>query len=331
MSRTHSSSRTPPRPTHYLATPPPEDHDDDSNAAWLPRTQPSQTEYFHTPMVADEDEFERMNLPSKSGMPPLTRQTTYSSLPPSPRYEDYDFAGKVDIKEFEEALGRIGKGGLRRSSVSASAVPRSLSVNDMLSGGGSGGGAGKSEETEEDAGVSMWDLLKDEVGVEDWDGWIVDGKWERIANFLAVPLAVEKVRPLVIDLILQANFQVTLFGALLCLDGFLYNFTILPIRSIFATARIASNAIARRPILPIPPTHLLSILRMLLLFIPTVILLVATDASKMYHTVRGQDTIKLYVIFNALEVSLLFQIMFSPSKADGRSPIDCVVLSDKMS
>jgi len=41
---------------------------------------------------------------------------------------------------------------------------------------------------------------------------------------------------------------------------------------------------------------------MLLLFIPTVILLVATDASKMYHTVRGQDTIKLYVIFNALEV-----------------------------
>jgi hypothetical protein len=44
---------------------------------------------------------------------------------------------------------------------------------------------------------------------------------------------------------------------------------------------------------------------MLLLFIPTVILLVATDASKMYHTVRGQDTIKLYVIFNALEVGHL--------------------------
>ena len=41
---------------------------------------------------------------------------------------------------------------------------------------------------------------------------------------------------------------------------------------------------------------------MLLLIVPTAILLVATDASKMYHTVRGQDTIKLYVIFNALEV-----------------------------
>jgi len=55
------------------------------------------------------------------------------------------------------------------------------------------GGVGKVEEKEEDEGMSMWDLLKDEVGVEDWDGWIVDGKWERISNFLAVPLAVEKV------------------------------------------------------------------------------------------------------------------------------------------
>ena len=28
-----------------------------------------------------------------------------------------------------------------------------------------------------------------------------------------------------------------------------------------------------------------------------------TDASRIYHSIRGQDTIKLYVIFNALEVS----------------------------
>lgn len=23
----------------------------------------------------------------------------------------------------------------------------------------------------------IWELLKDEMGVEDWEGWIVDGKW----------------------------------------------------------------------------------------------------------------------------------------------------------
>jgi hypothetical protein len=69
---------------------------------------------------------------------------------------------------------------------------------------------------------------------------------------------------------------------------------------------------------------------MLLLFIPTVILLVATDASKMYHTVRGQDTIKLYVIFNALEVGLPW-FPCGKEVADDRSPIDCAVLSAKMS
>jgi hypothetical protein len=189
LSRRQSSSRTPPRPTHY-PTPPPEDHDPhlDPSTVWPTRTQVP-VEYFHTPMMG-EDEFERLALPSKSGMPPLTRQTTYSSLPPSPRYDEYDI-GTEKVKEFEEALGRLAKGGLRRSSVSASAVPRSFSVDDMRT----TSGVPKVEEKEEDEGMSMWDLLKDEVGVEDWDGWIVDGKWERIANFLAVPLAVEKVHP----------------------------------------------------------------------------------------------------------------------------------------
>lgn len=37
-----------------------------------------------------------------------------------------------------------------------------------------------------------------------------------------------------------------------------------------------------------------------------------TDASKMYHGVRGQETIKLYVLFNVLEVSSLFLFSFPP-------------------
>lgn len=41
---------------------------------------------------------------------------------------------------------------------------------------------------------------------------------------------------------------------------------------------------------------------MLLVIFSVVILLPLTDASKIYHSIRGQDTIKLYVIFNALEV-----------------------------
>ena len=119
---------------------------------------------------------------------------------------------------------------------------------------------------------------------------------ERIANFLAVPLAVERV---------------TLFGALLCLDGFLYNFTILPVRATVAVGRVLTNLWHRLGYtsssrsstpLAVPPGHMQAIVRTMLLVIPTIILLAATDASKMYHSVRGQDTIKLYVIFNALEV-----------------------------
>lgn len=183
-------------------------------------------------------------------------------------------------------------------------------------------GAEGKESSGEISGI--WELLKDEMGAEDWEGWIADGKWsvhcylalllvsstdhshrERIANFLAVPLAVEKT---------------TLFGALLCLDGFLYNFTILPIRSTFALVRILSNFSRNRAWWPVPIAHLNSILRMFLLMIPTGVLLVSTDASKMYHTVRGQDTIKLYVIFNALEVSQIYlydKMLYAKTKQIG--------------
>ncbi|KJE02403.1 hypothetical protein I311_03800 [Cryptococcus gattii NT-10] len=254
---------------------------------------------------------------------PEDKLSTYSSLPPSPRTEflstpkrkaldrdeldeildqlgntssrsdaDYDVDGgdETDVEEWWPARSRrptIGEEdrpdqGYRSTSElmsPSSPISATTAEHDSLT------GAEGKESSGEISGI--WELLKDEMGAEDWEGWIADGKWERIANFLAVPLAVEKT---------------TLFGALLCLDGFLYNFTVLPIRSTFALVRILSNFSRNRAWWPVPIAHLNSILRMLLLMIPTGVLLVSTDASKMYHTVRGQDTIKLYVIFNALEI-----------------------------
>lgn len=43
----------------------------------------------------------------------------------------------------------------------------------------------------------------------------------------------------------------------------------------------------------------------ILVLLATLILQRITDASRMYHSVRGQETIKLYVIFNVLEVGPL--------------------------
>jgi hypothetical protein len=143
----------------------------------------------------DEQPFQRIAPPNPT-MPPLTRQTTYSSLPPSPRYEQYDFAEtKIKGKEFEEALGRLVNGdGKEKGRILSLNVPAYVDLNQsgMTEGRGQVKVEKENEEINEE-GLSMWDLLRDEVGVEDWDGWIVDGKWERIANFLAVPLAVEKV------------------------------------------------------------------------------------------------------------------------------------------
>ena len=98
------------------------------------------------------------------------------------------------------------------------------------------------------------------------------------------------------------------FGFILCFDSFLYTFTILPIRFVLALSRFVSNIFRRSPP-PLPPSQKADLLRALLLVISLLILNPLTDASKIYHMIRGQDTIKLYVIFNALEVrQSLFQV-----------------------
>ncbi|KAF8198103.1 eukaryotic membrane protein family-domain-containing protein [Pholiota molesta] len=98
------------------------------------------------------------------------------------------------------------------------------------------------------------------------------------------------------------------FGFILCFDSFLYTFTILPIRFISTT---------------LPPSQKADLLRALLLIASLLILNPLTDASKIYHTIRGQETIKLYVIFNALEIDIL-DCLFSRSTLEPlsrRSPV----------
>ena len=92
-----------------------------------------------------------------------------------------------------------------------------------------------------------------------------------------------------------------LFGFVVCLDSFLYTFTILPIRFVLAFSRLLINTITPSAP-PLPASQKADIIRALLLVISIIILAPLTDASKIYHSIRGQDTIKLYVIFNALEV-----------------------------
>lgn len=132
---------------------------------------------------------------------------------------------------------------------------------------------------------SLWDYLREELLATDFDSH-QELKWDRVSNFLNIPVAIEKIIG---------------FGFVLCLDSFLYTFTILPIRFALAWTRFVLNAFSRSAP-PLPPSQKADILRTLLLVVSIMILNPLTDASQIYHSIRGQDTIKLYVIFNALEI-----------------------------
>ena len=151
---------------------------------------------------------------------------------------------------------------------------------------------------------------------------------ERIINFFLLPPKLEGAMT---------------FGVLACLDSWLYIFTILPLRFVQAVAVLLGNWRARvwdylnydgnklrkksrraagsadspgsaaggekerkrkqeRKISRLSPTHKADILRGMVLFISCWFLM-RFDASKMYHAIRGQSGIKLYVIYNMLDVS----------------------------
>ncbi|KAF9268667.1 DUF747-domain-containing protein [Marasmius fiardii PR-910] len=133
---------------------------------------------------------------------------------------------------------------------------------------------------------SLWDYLREELLATDFDSH-QELKWERVSNFLSIPLAMEKIIG---------------FGFILCFDSFLYTFTVLPIRFALAFFRLFINLLSRSAP-PLPPSQKADIIRTLLLVTSIAILYPLTDASKIYHFIRGQDTIKLYVIFNALEIA----------------------------
>ncbi|KAF8971129.1 eukaryotic membrane protein family-domain-containing protein [Flammula alnicola] len=136
-----------------------------------------------------------------------------------------------------------------------------------------------------DAPFSLWDYLREELLATDFDSH-QELKWERVSNFLSMPVAMEKIIG---------------FGFILCFDSFLYTFTILPIRFVLALFPFIAN-LFRRSAPSLPPSQKADLLRALLLVTSLLILNPLTDASKIYHTIRGQETIKLYVIFNALEI-----------------------------
>jgi hypothetical protein len=111
-------------------------------------------------------------------------------------------------------------------------------------------------------------------------------------------------------LIHQQNQSNQSIGYLVCLDAFLHLFTILPLKILIILFNLCNRYILvyvyRIPQIGGGLKHLTqqqkSDLLNGLLIICACFLLQNVDASRLYHSIRGQAIIKLYVIFNALEI-----------------------------
>lgn len=137
-------------------------------------------------------------------------------------------------------------------------------------------------------------------------------KRERMWNFLMLPYCLERV---------------ALLGWVICLEMFLHTFTILPIRTFKAILYIFKDSWKsvekiRNRLKSLPRPMKNDILTFILLIISCMFLL-NTNASKIYHSIRGQNALKLYVIFNSLELGdkLLTAL--------GLDIMDCLLLGTK--
>ncbi|KAI1887301.1 hypothetical protein AGOR_G00188880 [Albula goreensis] len=111
---------------------------------------------------------------------------------------------------------------------------------------------------------------------------------ERVYTCLRIPKELEKLM---------------IFGFFLCLDAFLYVFTLLPLRVLLALVRLLTlpccGLSGSRLLQPAQVCDLLKGFIMIICYS----MMHYVDYSMMYHLIRGQSVIKLYIIYNMLEVA----------------------------
>ncbi|GAB2226700.1 hypothetical protein Droror1_Dr00022519 [Drosera rotundifolia] len=110
----------------------------------------------------------------------------------------------------------------------------------------------------------------------------------------------EKERERVYDTIFRLPWRCELLidvGFFVCMNSFLSLFTIMPVRVLMTLWRLLIARKAKKL-----STAELSDLSCLIVLACGVLLLGQTDISLIYHMIRGQGTIKLYVVYNVLEI-----------------------------
>jgi hypothetical protein len=143
---------------------------------------------------------------------------------------------------------------------------------------------------------NFWNYIKLELlGMNEADQEVDVKAIESVANFVAVPLIVE---------------QVLLYGVLVCLDSFLFMFAYLPVRFISAVVRLILELIFNPLVISelqlvngrfFHTSHGFDIMRGIILAFGCVCLHFV-NMGALYHFIRGQTMVKLYVLTGMLEV-----------------------------
>lgn len=115
---------------------------------------------------------------------------------------------------------------------------------------------------------------------------------QKIYTFMKIPRELEKFMA---------------YGVLQCVDSFLYIHTFLPIRYLMALWAVIWRPIAtcfgwrRRGQRMLSPAEICDLLKGSIWIIATFIIL-SVDTNRMYHIIKSQSVIKLYIFYNMLEV-----------------------------
>ncbi|XP_055676739.1 protein TAPT1 homolog [Lutzomyia longipalpis] len=144
--------------------------------------------------------------------------------------------------------------------------------------------------------ASLYDFLK----VELTRGYMLEHDEERysarrqkIYAFMKIPREVESF---------------IFYGVLQCADSFLYIHTFLPVRYLLAMWAIIYRPIAscfglrRRKRRLLAPAEVCDLLKGSIWIICTLLMVSFVDTSRMYHIIKSQSIIKLYIFYNMLEV-----------------------------
>lgn len=130
--------------------------------------------------------------------------------------------------------------------------------------------------------LTLWGYLMHEL--YDANGMVFfQDKVEHLVDVVKVPVYLERV---------------IAFGMLMCLDTFLYTFTILPLRGLLAVWRLrfVGGSSSRSTVRKGDAVKCA-------VFLAVLYALIQLDTSRIYHNIRGQAAIKLYVMFNVLEIA----------------------------